>query len=272
MSGLMRTRWAAIGAAVAVTLGAGGIGLAHAVVDSGVRNVVVPIDPCRLVDNRTAPDTVGDSDDPLPAGSAVTFDAFGTNGNCTLPNGFEGLIINVTPVNATANTDIRLYPTGGAVPLSSNLNPEAGTLPIPNLVTVGLNDQGQFDVLNKFGTVNIVIDVLAYLDDHHHDDRYPTATYSAVVNENGQLSRGVGAIDAESIGVGNYSVTFDRDVSQCVYSATPGPVADTAVVNRIATVASLNNEPNGVFVLVAAPNGAAAATPFHLVVVCPAGT
>lgn len=174
MSGLMRTRWAAIGAAVAVTLGAGGISLTHAVIDSGVKNVLVPVEPCRLVDNRTAPDTVGPSDDPLPAGTPVTFDSFGANGNCVLPASFEGLLINVTPVNATANTDIRLYPTGGPPPLSSNLNPEAGTLPVPNLVSVGVSNAGQFDVLNKFGTVNIVIDVLAYYDDHNHDDRYYT--------------------------------------------------------------------------------------------------
>ena len=42
-----RARWAAIGAAVAVTIGAGGIMSASASIDSGERTVFVPITPCR---------------------------------------------------------------------------------------------------------------------------------------------------------------------------------------------------------------------------------
>lgn len=224
MSAAMRTRWAAVGAAVAISLGVGGIGISHAVIDSGVKNVFVPLDaPCRLVDTRPGSDNVGTRSTPLPAGTAVTFDAFGTNGNCTLPTGFSGLALNVTPVNASANTDIRLYPTGGTVPLTSNLNPEAGTLPVPNAVDVGVSTAGEFDVLNKFGTVDIVIDVAGYYDDHHHDDRYPT--FDEVVGAPGGVelfaAATVGVTDVvESVGpltsvtargTGWYRVVFGED-------------------------------------------------------------
>ena len=49
----LRTRWSAIGAAVAVTLGAGGIGMANAAIDSGDRPVTVTIASERVLDTRT---------------------------------------------------------------------------------------------------------------------------------------------------------------------------------------------------------------------------
>lgn len=48
---IARSRWAAIGAAIAVSAGAGGLGLVHA--SSAVGSVMTPIAPCRLLDTRT---------------------------------------------------------------------------------------------------------------------------------------------------------------------------------------------------------------------------
>ena len=60
---LLRTRWSAVGAAVAVTLGAGGIGLVSATFPSDA-TTFVPITPCRLFDTR--PEfQVGDRGTPL---------------------------------------------------------------------------------------------------------------------------------------------------------------------------------------------------------------
>jgi hypothetical protein len=49
---VIRTRWAAIGAAIAITLGAGGIAAVQASLSSGERAVYVPITPYRLIDTR----------------------------------------------------------------------------------------------------------------------------------------------------------------------------------------------------------------------------
>ena len=51
-SGIARSRWAAIGAAVAVSLGTGGLLTASATVSEGERAIFVPITPCRLLDTR----------------------------------------------------------------------------------------------------------------------------------------------------------------------------------------------------------------------------
>ena len=48
----VRSRWAAIGAACAVALGAGGFGVVNAVVSSGERSVFVPVNPIRVLDTR----------------------------------------------------------------------------------------------------------------------------------------------------------------------------------------------------------------------------
>ena len=180
----IRTRWAAVGAAVAISLGAGGIGLATAEIGSGPKPVTVLLDaPCRLLEtrpNQQGSVAVPSRDTPLGEGEAYTVSATAAPlGNCdltpaTLGATIVGLVTNVTPVLPTTATDLRLYPTGSAVPRTSNLNPAPGQPPTPNAVTVGVNGSGQFDILNKFGEVHVIIDVVGYLAGHHHDDRYYT--------------------------------------------------------------------------------------------------
>jgi hypothetical protein len=184
---MIRTRWAAIGAAVAVSLGAGGIGLITAApLSSGERTVLVPLN-CRLADTRPAPDTVGPKSSPLGAGETHTFSAHGTNGNCTIPADATALSLNVTALNTTAPlTFLTLWNADQAQPTTSSLNPAAGQPPTPNAVTVDLSATGQFKVFNALGTVNVIIDVTGYYQDHNHDDRYkiefvlppPPASYS----------------------------------------------------------------------------------------------
>ena len=60
MSSVWRSRWAAAGAAVAITLGGGSVfRSAEATGNTGTRAVFVAITPCRLFDTRPAPLNVG---------------------------------------------------------------------------------------------------------------------------------------------------------------------------------------------------------------------
>ena len=139
----IRTRWAAVGAAVAITLGAGGIGITHATTSSGEKAIYKPINPCRLADLRPAPNTVGPRTNGLGPDEVYTLDGWGAVGDCTLPTGTTGLALNVTAVDPTAPTFLRLWPAGGAQPTTSNLNPTPGQPPTPNAVNVGLSAAGQ---------------------------------------------------------------------------------------------------------------------------------
>ena len=106
----LRIRWAAIGAAVAVTLGAGGIGIARATVSTGARPIFVSITPCRLVDTRPAPSTVGARATPLNPNETATFTVHGTNGNCTIPAGAVAIDANVTITAPTSDGFLTVFP------------------------------------------------------------------------------------------------------------------------------------------------------------------
>jgi hypothetical protein len=171
--GIHRARWAAIGAAVAVTLGAGGIGIVRAAVDSGDRAVFVSIVPCRLVDTRPAPTTVGDRATPLGAETA-TFTVHGSNGNCSIPSRALSVVSNVTVVDPTADSYMTVFAADVARPSASNVNWSAGQQPTANAVTVDLSAAGAINLFNEAGTVDVIIDIVGYFEDHDHDDRYYT--------------------------------------------------------------------------------------------------
>jgi hypothetical protein len=46
-----------------------------------------------------------------------------------------------------------------------------------------------------------------------------------VINPNGSLDVGNDVVDTARVAVGSYTVTFDRDIDECAYSATVGGVS-----------------------------------------------
>ena len=212
---LLRTRWAAIGAAVAISLGAGGIGIVSATVSSGDRTVFVPITPCRIMDTRPA-FAVGPKTSPLGPEEVYTVEAHGTRGRCTLPNDASGLVLNVTATDATLPTFLAIW-GDGARPNSSALNPSPGQPPTPNAVTTDLTSDGQFKIFNKQGNVNVFVDVVGYYANHNHDDRYYTKAQT-----NTQINNAIAAApwsiyiapsDMENVGATFPGVTLASGIS-----------------------------------------------------------
>ena len=173
----LRVRWAAIGAAVAVTLGAGTVATVHAIQTSGERLTYVATTPCRLIDTRPEPQfNVGARTTPLGPTEAITVDARGAQGNCTpaeLPTDAAALVLNVTAPTATADGFLTIWPDGPR-PDASSLNPSPAAPPAPNSVTTDLSATGTFNVYNENGFTHLIIDVVGHYVDHHHDDRYYT--------------------------------------------------------------------------------------------------
>ncbi len=104
----------------------------------------------------------------------------------------------------------------------------------------------------------------------------PSATTAgswAVVTSGGQLFRNRNATSVTVLpGTGNYQVTFNSNVQNCVYNATAG---ETTAANAVpatgqgeANVAPSPNSPNAVTVTTANSNGTGAAKPFYLSVMC----
>ncbi|MEQ9162880.1 MAG: hypothetical protein RLN74_09245, partial [Ilumatobacter fluminis] len=168
-----RSGWAAFGAAVAVTLGAGGMSMVSMVsADTNPEGAAtfVGTDPCRILDTRDAPNRVNSFDTLGPSGT-ITVTASGDVGNCkaadgtAIPAAATGLQLNVTALGASAITDLRVFPGAGAPPTASNLNPYPGEPPVPNAVTVKLDDSDRFSIWNNQGNVDVLVDVVGYYTD-----------------------------------------------------------------------------------------------------------
>lgn len=158
----------------------------QAEVGSGTKPVIVPITPKRVLDTRTDPayqvgglsSFVGGVAQNLAVTGSIPYrDASGLQTGVVVPAGSGGVVLNVTIVGPTAAAFFSVRP-GDATgePQTSNLNVTAGQAPTPNAVTVAVPTAGpkagQINLYLNAGQADVLIDVVAYLDDHTHDDRY----------------------------------------------------------------------------------------------------
>jgi hypothetical protein len=169
-----RSRWAAIGAAVAVTLGAGGlISVGAASPDS----MFVAIDPVRVLDTR---DDIGlsgrfaDGQNRLldVTGTIPVVLASGVEGTgAPVPNGATAVVANVTAVFPTSAGFVSVRPgTATGEPTTSNLNFTTGGVVVPNSVTVALPTSGPragelslfFRGTGPTATTDLLVDVVGY--------------------------------------------------------------------------------------------------------------
>ena len=180
----MRTRWAAIGAACAVTLGGGTFGVVRAVQTSGERATYVPVTPARVLDTRTDIGAV-DILDATPVLLTVTGSVPTAKGTMTVvPAGASGVVVNITAVEPTDNGFVSLRPgdTSGEPDVSTLNVTKGGTF--PNGATITLPTSGAsagqvqiwFEGYGTGGRTDMLIDVVGYYTDHNHDDRYYTKT------------------------------------------------------------------------------------------------
>lgn len=171
---MWRSRWAAIGAAVAVSLGAGGMLVAQAA-PGPTESTIVTVTPERIMDTRD-PVNVGLAGpflSPVSQKLQVTGSVGTTTGTKTVvPAGATGVLLNVTAVAPTANGFISVRPGDATgAPTTSSLNVNAGDN-LPNSVQVALPtagaNAGQIDItFDAYGTAgrttDILVDVVGYM-------------------------------------------------------------------------------------------------------------
>ena len=156
---LRGSRWAALGAAVAVTLGGGGLFVASAATTQGEASSIVSIVPCRFLDTRLA---TAERTTAVGAAETISLPAHGAHGSCTIPEAATALVANVTAVNQSSSGFLTVFPSDAAQPTSSSLN-WSGDGATANEVTAKLSATGVFSVYNDSGSTDIVIDVVGYL-------------------------------------------------------------------------------------------------------------
>lgn len=177
---MARTRWAAIGAAVAVSLGGGTLLVANAATNA---TTFRPITPCRLLDTRPVQVDAAIVPTGIKRGKAgvttendftVVFDPVAKYDPVTDPDNYtyqvngmsaqrsimgtcndliggdidpthqvKAVLLNVTTVNTSAVSYLTLYPwleDVGGRPLASVMNPSTSPVAQFNSVTVALNE------------------------------------------------------------------------------------------------------------------------------------
>ena len=161
---------------IAPVLQAGGAGYVCIFNDLGTINVVIdvggwygngsdsggasfyPISPSRICDTRngSGKECAGET---LGQGGTDTVQVEGTN---PLPaSGVVALVANVTAVSGTAGTFLTVYPDAASKPDTSDLNPPAVTN-IANLVIVAVPADGEVDIYNSLGSIDVVVDAVGW--------------------------------------------------------------------------------------------------------------
>ncbi|MEI7506270.1 MAG: hypothetical protein WCK23_05565 [Actinomycetes bacterium] len=169
----LRIRWAAIGAAIAVSLGGGVTLFAQAGTAPASSSTFVAVSPVRVLDTRDAvvlwagPFATGVPHDVKVTGSIPT----GAGTQTVMPAGSTGVVLNVTVVNSTADGYVSVRPADAVgAPQTSNINFEARKT-VANSITVNLPTSGAdagtfevwFDSMGVAGaTADILVDITGY--------------------------------------------------------------------------------------------------------------
>jgi hypothetical protein len=167
-SGVWRSRWAAVGAAVAVTLGAGSLVAVNAA--SSAPSSFVSITPTRILDTRTDVGLAG----PFVSTVAQTLRVTGTvatqpPGNAApvdaevVPAAATSVVFNVTVVRPSTKGFLSVRPgDASGFPATSNINWAAGGANIANAVTVQLPASGDVNIFVNGTVGHVLIDVAGY--------------------------------------------------------------------------------------------------------------
>ena len=173
--------------------------------------------PTRVLDTRHG---TGAPAAKVKPNSSVSFNV--TKG-VTLPTGLgtiTAVVMNVTVTDATASGFVTAYPTGSAVPSSSNLNFSAGQT-VPNLVTVKVGAGDLVSLLNSSGgSSDLIADVEGYYVDSAAGGSYLSNTPKRVLD----TRHGIGAVSAPVAAGGVAAIS----VPQCTSGSGASAVSATA--------------------------------------------
>jgi hypothetical protein len=122
--------------------------------DADTSGLYRPLTPSRLLDTRTS----------ASLGPQQTAGVTVLNRGGVPATGVSAVVLNVTATNPTTGTYLTVFPAGGAIPTTSSVNVVAGQT-VPNRVIVGVGVNGQVNVTNAAGVVDVLVDVSGWFTD-----------------------------------------------------------------------------------------------------------
>lgn len=131
-------------------------------VTPGTSSTFVAVTPTRLLDTRSG---LGAPRAKVGARGSVLLQVTGaTTPEGVIPPDATAVVLNVTAVNNTTVTNVRVFPSrvGGGIPSVSNINTTAAKQVVADLVTTSVGDGGTVVLYNASGTVDLLADVAGY--------------------------------------------------------------------------------------------------------------
>ena len=144
-------------------------GFYNATGGTGTQQPSVESAPSRLVDTRAGnPSGLSGALSALYTGKTIAAGGSLTvqvTGYANVPATAKSVVLNLTTTNISSGSDyVTVYPTGGTLPTTSDINPTAGSTQA-NLVVaqlgVGVN-AGQITIYNNSGTADVIVDILGW--------------------------------------------------------------------------------------------------------------
>jgi uncharacterized repeat protein (TIGR01451 family) len=118
--------------------------------------------PCRVIDTRNPTGSLGLGGPALVANNVRVFIV---GGACGIPGTATAIAVNVTVTQATAPGNVRIYPWGSTIPLTSTINYVAGKTRSNNaIVTLNLGQMAVFAAQAGGTTVHFIMDVTGYFE------------------------------------------------------------------------------------------------------------
>jgi hypothetical protein len=110
--------------------------------------------PVRALDTRT-------SGGPLVSKTPLNLVVAGKNG---VPADAQAVLVSVTSIHPAAGVgNLRLYPTGGTVPLVSTINYVSKTADVANFAIVAIGTGGAITLYSDGSDVNVAVDIVGYV-------------------------------------------------------------------------------------------------------------
>ena len=154
-----------------------------------------PVTPCRIVDTRIGGGGV------FSPGQSREFFVYGPSANiapqggdpagCPAPTGEPSAVhINVTAVPVSGGGNFGVFPANESPPNASVTNYRAGVQNVANAATIKTYNGSslkEIEVINKYGTAHLVIDVMGY----YYPNPWHTGSESEITSQDNfvQLSR-----------------------------------------------------------------------------------
>ncbi len=173
----------------------------------------ISVTPCRIIDTRKAGGALHGTR--TYSASLASYAAQGGfAGTCNIPDIAMAVQLNLGAISLGNTSDLKGWAAGEPQPLASmvNYNPSG---PIANMVTMPVNALAQFS-LQTPGTAHVFADVAGYYVQPLYATIDATDGVDALVYADIQS----GLVSATRDSIGEYSLTFNRNVTGCVALAT----------------------------------------------------